>query len=563
MQTRFIRSCGAWAASFGLVITLTGSARAAVASATVTTAPQWQEVELTFTATRAPANPYTDTDAWADFTHDDGTKLRRPMFWDGGRTFRVRFASTKSSGTWRWTTSDRDGDAGLSGKSGTLAAGPAASEPSTIFTRHGFWSIPPGGRNLIHADGRPRLLCADTPWALPWRATVEQAETYARDRQAKGFNAALLMTVQPDMDCKGPRSRTEDLGFDVGFEDLPQGTLRQIRPEYFQMFDRLTGILVAHGIAPVYQPVFHGYGWKGRRVAGNVVSAEDYARYCRYLVARYGARPAIWLVGGDGPATDPKIVAQLDRAGQTIEDWDAYHQPTGIHYSPNSLYRTHQDKAWLDFQWCQTGHQGDHIPERVTDMWRNTPAKAVANGEPTYENIYKNGRGAGWWQGHEAWCNLTAGSTMGLVYGAGSLWQWRLHAKEPDHADWCTAPGAGWREALDFEGSRYPGMAAKILDGLPFADMQPNWTYTYGQRGLAVPGKLFVLYLPEGGGGWITSLDVPRAYRIYDPRTGTEVSQGRLPDKAPTPFNSGSSEPRVVVFMSSDRPPSPRSSGPG
>lgn len=128
------------------------------------------------------------------------------------------------------------------------------------------------------------------------------------------------------------------------------------------MFDRLTGILVAHGIAPVYQPVFHGYGWKGRRVAG-------------------------------------------------------------------------------------------------------------------------------WWQGHEAWCNLTAGGTMGLVYGAGSLWQWRLHAREPDHADWCTAPGSGWREAQDFEGSRYPGVAAKIFDGLSFAEMQPNWTYTTIRLPWSIPSS--------------------------------------------------------------------------
>ena len=536
--------------SLPLLTALLLAARHATGAEAVTTAPQWQEVELTFTASRETANPYTDIEAWAEFIHDDGTKIRRPMFWDSGRTFRVRFASTKSSGNWRWTTSDRDGDPGLRGRSGAVAAGPAASEPATIFTQHGFWSIPPGGRNLIHADGRARLLCADTAWALPWRATVEQAEVYARDRQAKGFNAVLLMTVQPDMDCKGPRSRTEDLGFDVGFEDLPKGTLRQLRPEYFQMFDRLTGILVTHGIAPVYQPVFHGYGWKGRRTAGPVVIAEDYARYCRYLVARYGARPAIWLVGGDNPATAPSVVEQLDRAGRTIKEWDAYHQPTGIHYAPHSLFRTHQDKAWLDFQWCQTGHNGEHVPERVADMRRNTPVKAVANGEPTYENIGKTGRGAGWWQGHEAWCNLTAGGTMGLVYGAGSLWQWRLHANEPDHADWCTAPDAGWREALQFEGSRYPGIAAKIFDGLPLADMEPNWTYTYGRRSLAVQGKLFVLYLPEGGDVPIISRDVPRPYRVFDPRTGKVLSEGRLPDTATAQVKTGSGgEPRVVVFV--------------
>jgi hypothetical protein len=525
-------------------------ATGAVTAQDTLTAPQWREVELTFTATRDAANPYTDSEAWVVFTHDDGTALRRPMFWDGGRSFRVRFASTQASGNWSWESTAADQDPGLHGRTGTLTAAPGdASANATIFARHGLWSIPPGGRNLIHADGTPCLLCADTPWALPWRATIEQAETYARDRQAKGYNAALLMTVQPDMKAIGPRSRTEDLGFDVGFEDLPKGTLRQLNPEYFQTLDMLVDILVAHGIAPVYQPVFHGYGWKGRTVAGNVVSAEDYARYCLYLVARYGARPAIWLVGGDGPGTAPAILEQLDRAGQTIRQWDAYRQPTGIHYSPHARNRTHQDKDWLDFQWCQTGHNGEHVPERVADMWRNTPIKAVANGEPTYENIGRTGRGAGWWQGHEAWCNLTAGGTMGVVYGAASLWQWRRHANEPDHADWCTAPGAGWREALDFEGSRYPGIVAKIFDGLPLAGMEPNWTYTYGRRALAVPGKLFVLYLPKGGNVAILSRDVPRPYRVFDPRTGELLSEGRLPDTEPAQAIAGpGDEPRVLVF---------------
>jgi len=410
---------------------------------------------------------------------------------------------------------------------------------------------------LVHADGTSRLLCADTAWALPWRATADQVEAYAADRGAKGFNAVLIMTVQPDREAVGPRSRTKEGGFDVGFEDLPRGTLRELNPQYFQTFDELVRVLNVHGLAPVYQPVFHGYGWKGRKAAGNAVSAEDYARYCRYLVARYGARPAIWLVGGDGPAEDPHVVRQLDVAGQTIEQWDAYHQPTGIHYSPHALNRTHQDKDWLDFQWCQTGHNGEHVPERVADMWRNLPVKAVANGEPTYENIGRSGNGADWWQGHEAWCNLTAGGTMGLVYGAGSLWQWRLSATEPDHAAWCTAPDAGWREALDFEGSRYPGIAAKIFNGLPLAEMQPDWTSTYGRRGLLVPNKLFVLYLPDGGATAILNAEVPRDYRVIDPRTGEETFRGRLADSNPAPVDSRSTdEPRVLVFSASDPDPS-------
>ena len=51
----------------------------------------------------------------------------------------------------------------------------------------------------VHADDTPALLAGDTAWALPWRATVEQCRIYAADRQAKGFSATRLMTVQPDM----------------------------------------------------------------------------------------------------------------------------------------------------------------------------------------------------------------------------------------------------------------------------------------------------------------------------------------------------------------------------
>jgi hypothetical protein len=519
-----------------------------------TVAPQWTEVELRFVSQVQYANPYVESDAWVDFVHESGLEIRRPIFWDGGRAFAVRFASPTSEGKWTWKSTARDLAPGLHGMAGSFRSAPPSKEEDTIFTRHGFWQILSGGRNLIHADGTPRLLCADTPWALPWRATAEQAEVYAKDRQAKGFNAALLMTVQPDRKAEGPRSRTEDLGFDVGFEDLPDGNLQKLNPDYFQKMDQLIGILVRHGIAPVYQPVFHGYGWKGRDVAGVVVSAEDLARYCRYLVARFGARPAIWLVGGDGTATQASIIDQLDRAGQMIRHWDAYRQPIGIHYAPHALNRTHQDKEWLDFQWCQTGHSGEHRPDRVADMWRNLPIKAVANGEPTYENIGETGRGAGWWQGHEAWCNLTSGGTMGVVYGAASLWQWRLHPEEPDHAAWCTAPGAGWREALEFEGSRYPGIVAKIFDGLPLDGMEPNSTFTHGRRGLAVPGKLFVLYIEKAGSVGILSREVPRRYRVYDPRSGQILREDHLPDRSTAQANAGPGEgPRVLVFANFDQ----------
>lgn len=481
----------------------------------------WREHEITLTAQADYPRPYTDLEVWAEFTHEGGTVLRRPAFWDGGRRWKVRFASPISTGRWVWRSFCSVADPGLAGQSGELLVelGPPTEHR---FCRRGFWRMSPGGRNLIHADGTSALLVADTAWALPWRATEEQCRVYAADRQAKGFNAALLMVVQPDRDARGPRDRTADQGFDVGFEDLPQGHLNELVPAYFQTLDRLLGILVEHEIVPVLQPVFMGFGWKGLSAAGPVVPPAEYARFCRYLVARYGARPVIYLVGGDGSGYEPQVPA----GGEEIEQWDAYGQPTGIHYRPHANNRAWQDTPWLDFQWCQTGHSGEHIPERVADMWRNLPVKAVANGEPTYENGGHPGKAAGWWQGHEAWSNLCAGGTMGVVYGAGSLWQWRLHPDEPGHEAYFLAEGAGWREALDFEGSRYVGLVARILEGLPLADMAPNWEVTLGRRGLLAPGRLFIAYTEAGGPLLMYGNQTPLRYRVVDPRTGQVVRSG-------------------------------------
>ena len=183
-------------------------------------------------------------------------------------------------------------------------------------------------------------------------------------------------------------------------------------------------------------------------------------------------------------------------------------------------------------------------------MRRNTPAKGVLNLEPTYEHTRERGRGAGWWQGHEAWSNLCAGATMGVGYGAASLWQWRLHADEPGHSDYFLGPDAGWREALDFEGSTYVGAVGRILRDLPFLDMAPDWTSLLGSRLLSVPGdpgELVLLYRESGRLFNMTDPGVPPHLTAFDPRTGEVVEQlvlepgGQLLVRDP-------GGPRVYVF---------------
>jgi len=501
----------------------------------------WREVELTLTAHGQYANPYTDVDVWADFTHRDGTVLRRPAFYDGGDTWKIRFTSPVT-GRWTWSSDASVDDGGLRGRTGAVEVATPPRQDNRFYER-GFWKMSPGGRSLVHADDSPAILVGDTAWALPWRATAEDVSHYAADRHGKGFNAVLLMSVQPDMGAVGPRDRTADQGFDVGFEDLPTGHINELNPGYFQYLDELVDILVRHEIVPVWQPVFQGFGWKGLGVAGTVVPAGEYARYCRYLVARYGARPAIYLVGADGSGYEPQVAA----GGQAVETWDCYRQPTGIHYRPHGDNRASQDAPWLDFQWCQTGHASEHVPERVADMWRNQPVKAVANGEPTYEHTRSEEIAHGWWQGHEAWSNLCAGGTMGVVYGAANIWQWKLHPDEPGHEPYFLAPSGGWKQSLAFSGSAYVGLVGKLLDGLPTTDMEPDWETFIARRGLRVPGLLAIVY-QENGGELRPMRDeaLPMSYRIFDPRTGEQTGEGkRVPGET---IADDGGDTRLVIF---------------
>lgn len=505
----------------------------------ITKVEQWTTFEVQLTSEKKYTNPYTDVEVWAEFENDKGLVIKRPAFWDGGQNWKVRFSPPDSNATWFWNVSASVDDRGLTGAKGKLISVPYSG--NNFLLKHGFLKMSPSKRNVVHADGTPFLVVGDTPWGIPFRAKPEQVKIYAADRHQKGFNIALLMSVQPDRYAEGPESRDSVLGFDRAFEDLADGHLNVLKPDYFQYMDSLMAILLDQEIVPVYQPVFHGFGWKGKTVLGTTADPQEYARYCQYLVARYGSAPAFWLVSADGTGLDPGVKP----GGEEVEEWDAYGQPTGIHYNPADNFmaswaqgdsskcfhynRSYQSEPWLDFQWAQSGHDGKHATYKVEQMYENKPVKAALNGEPTYEGMGGGKLGLGWWQGEEAWTQLMHGGTMGVVYGAAALWQWKLTPNEAGWGEWTDQP-LSWREAIELEGSQFVGHVAKAFKGFDFVDMEKRWDLTEGNRPLlAKENKFYVSYLPEGGEVKIKSVPQNLDVHWFNPRTG-EWKEGAKSD---------------------------------
>ena len=507
-------------------------------SAATLTVPQWTTCEIIVQSDKSFENPYTDVDVWASFMNDHGDSLVRPAFWDGGNTWKVRFAPPDSAGIWRWQIHSSVADDGLK-KSGEVHSVRYSGDHKLI--KHGLLHMSAGKRNIVFADGTSMLLVGDTPWSMPYRATTEQVKIYARDRKTKGFNTALLIVVQPDKNADGPDKRNTIGGFVRGFNDLSEGHLNKLNPSYFETLDSMLSILHDHEILPVLAPLAHGYGWRGQQSLGPSATGGEYARFVRYLVARYGSRPACWLISLDGNGDAPGVVP----AGETLEQWDAYKQPTGLHYSPCDDFlatwavndsshcfhynRKHQAEPWLDFQWAQTGHDGLHLYHKVERMYDNTPVKAGMNGEPTYEMMSKGAHGIGWWQGEEAWNQLMHGGTMGVVYGAACLWQWKITSDEPGWEDWTDAPYS-WKDALNFEGAQYVGAVARAFDGFDFKDMERRWDLTGNKQPLlAKEGVFYISYLPSGGAITIKEFPAHLPRYWFDPIKGmfhTENTKG-------------------------------------
>lgn len=518
-------------------------------------AEQWKTIEWTLTSEKAYTNPYTDVEVWAEFRNERGDKLVRPAFWNGGNIWVIRFASPDADSQWSWVSYSNTDDKGLAGKSGQVKS--VAYTGTNSLLRHGLFTMTSNKRGVQHADGKPFLVVGDTPWSIPFRATISQVKEYARDRHHKGFNAALLMSLQPDRYAEGPDKRDTVSGFARAFDDLSDGHLNKIRIDYFQYMDSLMQQLIDHEIVPVYQPVFHGFGWKGKTVLGTTALPDEYVRYCKYLVARYGSMPAFWLVGADGTGREPGVLP----AGKAIEEWDSYQQPTGIHYNPGDnrmlgwargdsskvfhYNKTHQAEPWLDFQWAQSGHDNEHLYYKVEGMYENAPIKGAMNGEPTYEGMNGGKYGLGWWQGEEAWSQLMHGGVMGVVYGAAGLWQWKVTKDEPGWETWTDQP-VSWRDALSLEGSTYVGLVSKAFDGYDYNNLEKRWDLADGKPLLAVEGKYYVSYIEQGGSIKIKNLPAGMSYHWFNPKTGEMMSAGKT--TAEGQFQPPNENPWVLII---------------
>jgi len=234
-------------------------------------------------------NPVQDVELTIEF-ESGGQQSTVEGFWDGGRTWLARF-SPNLPGHWTWRSHcSRSGDSGLDNRTGEFECSELTALKSPLH--HGPLQVAPTRRYLMHGDGLPFFWLADTAWNGPLLSTESDWAAYLSDRAEKGFNV-IQFVATPWIGAAGDATgRPAYLG---------QETIR-IEPAFFRRLDRRVDMINEFGMiaAPV---LAWAAAWNPDSVylnPGKSLSNEQLIVLLRYLVTRYGAHQAIWILAGDG-----------------------------------------------------------------------------------------------------------------------------------------------------------------------------------------------------------------------------------------------------------------------
>ena len=477
-------------------------------------AQQWSVFETSFESDRTYSNAFMDVEVNVVFSKRD-KQWTMPAFWRGDKKWTVRFAPP-AQGDYKYRVECTDkSNGGLNGKEQVLRV--AEYNGTNSLVKHGFLRVSDDKRHFEHADGTPFFWLGDTWWkGLCKRLTWEGFQELTADRKVKGFSLVQIVCgPYPDEGLFEARWENE------GGKPYTTGDFSVVNPKYFEYSDRRIKHLVDNGIVPAIVG-----GWGRGDCDGMKAGVLGLKRHWRNIVARYGAYPTVWIIGGESQGPQWTEVAKY------VQAIDPYQRPSTMHPAQSGRSSV-TDESVINFDMLQTGH-GDWdaargaIPKLQAAYSRN-PAMPAMIGEYCYEGHMQTA--AQDVQRYVFWASMLSGSA-GLTYGAAGIWHASVEG-DPGTAnvyDWTT-----WKQGMNYPGSTQLGLGKKLLEQYPWARFEPHPDWAQGCFAAGIPNGMRVIYRPKKGiydwsGLTVNNLlpGVPYSVFFFDPATGRRFDQGTV-----------------------------------
>ena len=478
-------------------------------------------------------NPLQDAALNVVFLSPTGETNRVPGFWDGGKMWRVRF-TPNVRGKWSWTAICSDtANTGLHLQSGVFLCTVTPAEQDR-FAQHGPVRVSRDGCSLEHGDVTPFFWLADTAWNGALLSTPKDWDFYLQTRAAQKFSAVQWVTTQWRASPKG------DVNGDPAFTGKEKIS---VNPEFFRRLDAKADAVNKAGLLNVPVLLWAISGASAEQNPGAFLPEDQAILLARYMVARWQANAAVWMLGGDGHYFGSEG-EKWRRIGRAVFG-DIAHAPVVMHpQGRHWVLNEFKDEKWIGIIGYQSGH-GDSDESLswltsgpLTQDWEKEPRHPLINLEPPYEGHlgYQSRQplSADLVRRTLYWSLLNT-PTAGVSYGGHGVWGWDDGTKPPtDH------PGTGtplpWQKALLLPGAQQMTNLAKFFTMIEFNQLRPLPGAVVNNPGIQSPrkyiaaarsvkGNLTVVYVPEERTIEILLASLPPSPEVkwFNPRTG-EIS---------------------------------------
>ena len=409
------------------------------------TLEQWVAGEMEFTSQTTYEDPLYDAALDVVFTNTEtGTTFTMPAFWDGGTSWKVRYALTEL-GKWTWTTVCTDeANTGLHGLSGQLRC--VAYGGELDIYKHGFIKTEAGTRYFMYADGTPFFYLGDTHFTLPLESidgiNPEGCVDYIKISQETADEYGITSMFRYIMDYRAEQGYTviqsQQLGFyngvsgnswmgDVEGTIFTHGVNDMILAK-FRELDRYFAYIAEKGFVHAHTQFSYPEELIELYLAGGIDQATI-DTLCRYWVARYAAYPVMWTTAQEGdknhygfngctPETNPWSMVM-----ESIAKYDPYDHPSSCHMENSSvtafddfIFDDLESHSWYAAQYNMNITSTPNW-DMLEEFWNKSDAKPVVNYEGQYDHFWCNtakARAQGWM----AFLN----GQVGYGYGSQPIW---------------------------------------------------------------------------------------------------------------------------------------------
>ncbi|CAM4871197.1 unnamed protein product [Rotaria socialis] len=508
----------------------------------------WNLVEISLNAAGNYSSPYIDVDDLrATFISSTGISMTMPGFWDGGQTWKIRFAPIVD-GIWTYTT--KANDVGLNNQTGFIMCTPYTGTLSIY--QHGFMKPSANNRYLTYADGKPFYWLGDTHWS--------------------GFNIAERFNESNDVRFssmfKGMIDRRLEQGFTVWKAETFANNNEQgnparneggpawnndkffidLNPAFWQNIDQRIAYLASKGMVI---SMAQGIG----RSMKNASAESDHKRLARYILARYGAYPTVWITAQEFNDVASGACGQCwAHVAEYVYDLDPYKRANSMHNAYTNPIVYH-DQSWYGFVTLQQSHNRVSSVDYWLTQYNAIPPRPILEDEANYEDIipwYGGGVITPKWKTRQsAWQSQIAG-TFGFTYGAQGIWWACYTTKEINYNCGNGSDARSWNTAIDFPVGEQMSFMANFWGAFDWWTLAPdenaiswlaapNNTQRPYQKTNGNNRTLVIAYLPlQLNGtvynGTVRNLSPTGVYmsQWFNPRNGTYsmIDAGWMPTKS-------------------------------